>query len=184
MRQLPSAFVQLGDFCQLLLLTVRQGNLVSTFVNYLCSRVTFCQVSSAWKLTEGLPAVWNVDGSRLEVFRPCRKLMEIDFCQISVPPRKHPSTSVNCLFHRENFSPLMSSFCAARRPSVNFPCDWDAFRQFTSTFRATGMLSVNSRQLSVRQRDLLSTSINLLPGDLPSTSVHFLCGLEPSINIH
>ena len=84
-------------------------------------------------------SVWNVDGSRLKVSQPYRKLMGFDFRQISMPQGEHSS----------NF--------------INFMCAWET-RQILSNFLATGRLSVLFCHLSVLPGELLPNFVNFACG--------------------
>ena len=100
------------------------------------------------------------------------------FCQLPVRPGDLLSTS--------------KTFCTARRPSVQFPCGREEFRQLLLIFRSSRK-PVIFCQLSVGQDtfcQLISTSVVVgklsvnfcrpfvRQGDLPSTSVNFPCGRQ------
>ena len=70
-------------------------------------------------------------------------LLTYDFRQLSV--------------WQNTFRQLPSTICAARRPSVKFPCNRETLHQLPSTFHAAGKPSVNFRILSLRPGDLSST---------------------------
>lgn len=64
---------------------------------------------------------------------------------------------------------LLSTFYAARRPSLNFRqflCSQETFREDLSTFGAARKPTVNFLQLSVR------------PGDIPLDFIKILCGQQ------
>ena len=67
--------------------------------------------------------------------------------------------SVNFLYHQENFCQCLSTLHAVSKTTINFPCGRETFRQLLSTFCAAGRPSVNFCQLSVRPGDIPSTSV-------------------------
>ena len=131
-----------------------------------CGWETFCQLASTFCVAV-IPSV--------------------HFRQLYVPPGDLASTSVLfCAFRRPsvNFRVAMrpsvyfrqlsvqprdflSAFCAIVAPSVKLsqlPMRLETFCQLPSIFHSAGGPSVSIRQLSVRPRDLPSTSVNFLYG--------------------
>ena len=125
------------------------------------------------------------------------------FHQISARPRDHPLTSFNTFVGtghyvnlrqfscgQETFRQILSSFCVARSPfvnfrklsvqlgdllsySVNFPCGRETFSSLMSTFYLFDRPSIKFRQLSVRMDDLASTSIKFPQGrETHKLSIH------------
>ena len=144
---------------------------------------------------------------------PCSR-DTFNFCQLSVQSGHLPSNAINFLcgwatFHllpsafgatercSVNFPStfcsagrvynLVSTFCIARSPFINFTCGGMTLCLIPSTFRAAGRPCIIFCQLSVQLRDLASIFINILsdwktvcqlsvwPGDLPSVSDNFPC---------
>ena len=110
-HQLPSTFRPSRrpsvNFCEI---TVRQGNLLSTFVNFPCGREAFRQFSvnflSGRENFRHLPPRFRLSGRT-----------SIIFCQLSMWPGDLPSTYIN--------------FRAVKIPSVNFLCGQETFRQLS-----------------------------------------------------
>ena len=120
----------------------------------------------------------------------------VNFHQLSMQPGELPLTSVNFLCGRETFCQLLSTFHAARKPSVNFsrlsvrPGDLlsssvkfsrslKTFRQLPSTLVAAGR-PVNFCQIihATRRTTIYLHKFPYCPGDLLSNSVKFLHGRE------
>ena len=152
--QLPSIFRADGRASgNVRQISVRPVDLPSSFINFPCSHGTFCQILSTYHGIEELSSTFLNFPSAHRSFR-----------QISMRLQSIVATYISNSCRQKNFLQLLSNFCAATRPSVNF-------RKLSVQRR--GLLSssvnfpyylanfVNFRQLEVRLGDLLSTSVNL-----------------------
>lgn len=98
------------------------------------------------------------------------------FCQLSAPLTDILFISVNFPCGRKVFRLLLSTFCTAKRPSINF-------RQLPLTFSAAGRTSVNFCRHSLQPGDLPSKLVNIPWGmetfcQPPSAYVNFPCCRE------
>ena len=97
------------NFHQLFLLSVGPGDLLSTFMNFLCGRETFIKISSSF-----------CAAGRTSVNIPCVQKTFCNFQQLYVLLEDIVSTFVNFLCHRETFRQLSSTFLPVEKHSVNF----------------------------------------------------------------
>ena len=209
------------------------GDLLSTSVNILCCRETFRQFLSTFSVaktpsvnfpcgqeicqspstvcTAGLSSVnilfHQVTFCQLVLIFFAAARSSINFCQHSLWPRDHLSTSVNYPRGRETFSQIhrLSVQPGHYLPTaINILCSWETLRQLPSTFHMAGRPFVKfppnfreGRRPSINfpcDREFLSTycasgrsfikfcQVSAQTGELPTTSVNFLCHRETFVN--
>ena len=123
------------------------------------------------------------------IFRPSRR-SSMNFRHLSVRVENFPSTFFASGRHSVTFHKLPSTFCVARRPSVNVSCSRIAFCHFPSKFRAPEDLQLTStnflcgRQTFHQHMSTFRTAgrffinfcqISMLQGGLLSFSINFPC---------
>ena len=168
-RQLLSNVLAAGrvsvNFCQL---SVLPGEILSTYVKFLCGQKTFCQLSMR---LGGFPSIFVKFPCGREIFRQhsltfraagrlsvnFHQLLcgQKTFCEPSMRPGDLPSTSLTFLCGQETFLQISSPFRAASRLSVNFRQPSSLTEELQSTFLMAGRPSDNFCQLSMRSRDFL-----------------------------
>ena len=121
-------------------------------VNFPCHQENLCQIPSLFLSAEKPSVNFPCDSLTFRLLPGnfcATERFSVNFCPLSVWPRNFLS------------------------PSINFPCSWQTFCQFSiqhggllANFRADRRLSVNLGQLPIR------------PGYLPSTFVNFSCRPE------
>ena len=163
MRNFLQLSVQLGDFRQPLQLSVRPGDLPSTFFNLECGRETYCELPSTFRaagrpcfnfyqhsmLLEGFPSTSLNFPCSPKTFRQSLVGQEticqfpsnfrvagrnsLNFLQHSIRPVDLLSTSDNCPCSKQIFHHLPTN-------SVNFQCSHETFRELLSTFDNSGKI--------------------------------------------
>ena len=119
---------------------VQPADLPSTSVKILCDPETLCK----------LPSTFHAAGRTFvnlvnflygwETF--------VNICELAVTQGDLPSTSVNIPCHQKTFRQLPSTFCVAKRLSINFsllPVQRETFRPLPSAYHVATKLSVNFR---------------------------------------
>ena len=162
-RQVPSTFHVAGRPSIILLqLSVQPGHLPSTFCAGGRPSIKFCQLFATGTSSVHFHQLFLWPESWSENFVQAGDL---------------PSTSVNFGCSRETLhkfcqhsvqtEELLSTFCVARRPFVNFcqlSCAQETYRKLPATFCVAGRPSVKFRQFSMWQGDILSTCVNFACG--------------------
>lgn len=145
----------------------RPQNLLSTCVNFPCSREIFRQLPTTFCVnrTAFLNFLYGRDTCQLPSNFHAAKRLAVNFRHLSMQPKVHPSTFFAAGRTYVNFCQIFL-LPGDLSTSVNFLCDWQTFRPMLLTFWTAVRSSVNFRQLFV------------LLGKLPSTSVKFMCGYK------
>ena len=117
-------------------LSLQSGDILSTFVNFLCVHGTFRQLSLTF----------------CAATRP-----SVNFRQLSVQPGDFPTISINFPSGPATFHEIPSTFVRpGQLPStfVNFPCILETLCQQLSTVREVFRFSMNFSQVSLRPAHL------------------------------